>query len=193
MNKQAIINALQVFINQRPGLEYGNYGDPVSYRAEVRSIGKDLTIARTLLRAVELRDSITAEMILDAAKSGRLSITEKDGKVDIDYCVGQYWCTEYRPAVSRLLSSVLWAWWRNQCMPAPVKHVVCQYGNGAHSKPVDIHAACELLNQCGGPSFGYISDMYRKPGSDKLLNTGDYLRNTAQREFGRGIASRFFN
>ena len=193
MTKTDILNALRVFIAQRPGLEYGNYGDPVAYRAEVRSIGKDLTIARTLLRAVELRDSITAGMILDAAKSGRLSIIERDGKVAIDYCTGQYWPTEYRPAVSRLLSSVLWAWWREQCMPAPVKHIVKQYGNNCQSKPVDIHKACELLDQCGGQSFGYISNLYRKPGTDHLVSAGDYLRNTAQREFGRGIASRFFN
>jgi hypothetical protein len=166
MTKTEIINALRVFISQRPGLEYGNYGDPVSYRAEVRSIGKDLTIARTLLLAVELRDSITAEMILDASKSGRLSITEESGKVIIDYCTGQYWCTEYRPAVSRLLSSVLWAWWRDQCMPKPFK------------------------------VYGTDNDWYAYKIGNSLpvpVSAGTYLRKTAQREFGRGIASRFFN
>jgi len=65
--KQAIIGALYTFIGQRPGLEYGNYGEPVSYRAEVRSIGKDLTQARQLLRYVELRASITADDIIEAS------------------------------------------------------------------------------------------------------------------------------
>ena len=36
-------------------------------------------------------------------------------KVRIDYCTGQYWPTEYRPAVCRLLSSVIWHWIR-QCI-----------------------------------------------------------------------------
>ena len=63
-----------------------------------------------MINYVAWRDSITAEMILDAAKSGRLSIVVKGDTVAIDYCTGQYWCTEYRPAVCRLLSSVIWHW-----------------------------------------------------------------------------------
>ena len=110
VKKQTIIDALNAWVNQRPGLDYGNYGDPVAYRAEVRSIGKDLQHARAMLNYVAWHDSITAEMILDAAKSGRLSIVVTDGTVAIDYCTGQYWCTEYRPAVCRLLSSVIWYW-----------------------------------------------------------------------------------
>jgi len=117
VKKQTIIDALNAWVNQRPGLDYGNYGDPVAYRAEVRSIGKDLQHARAMLNYVAWHDSITAEMILDAAKSGRLSIVVTDGTVAIDYCTGQYWCTEYRPAVCRLLSSVIWYWMREN---APV-------------------------------------------------------------------------
>jgi len=110
VKKQTIIDALNAWVNQRPGLDYGNYGDPAAYRAEVRSIGKDLQHARAMLNYVAWHDSITAEMILDAAKSGRLSIVVTDGTVTIDYCTGQYWPTEYRPAVCRLLSSVIWYW-----------------------------------------------------------------------------------
>ena len=78
------------------------------YRSEVRSIGKDLQHARALLHYVAWHDSITAEMILDRARSGRLSIKVEGNKVRVDYCTGQYWPTEYRPAVCRLLSSVIW-------------------------------------------------------------------------------------
>ena len=113
--KTSIIDALNAWVNQRPGLEYGNYGDPVAYRAEVRSIGKDLQHARAMVNYVAWHDSITAEMILDAAKSGRLSIVVTDGTVAIDYCTGQYRPTEYRPAVCRLMSSVIWAWLRENC------------------------------------------------------------------------------
>ena len=116
-SKSTIVAALDAFIRQRPGLEFGNYGDVSSYRSEVRSIGKDLQHARALLRYVEWHDSITAEMILDAAKSGRLSIVVDGNKVRVDYCTGQYWPTEYRPAVCRLLSSVIWDWMREN---APV-------------------------------------------------------------------------
>ncbi len=117
--KTQIVLALSAWVSQRPGLDYRNYGDPVAYRAEMRSIGKDLQHARALINYVAWHDSITAEMILDAAKSGRLSIVVKGDTVAIDYCTGQYWCTEYRPAVCRLMSSVIWYWMRDN-MPKPV-------------------------------------------------------------------------
>ena len=119
VKKQTIIDALNAWVNQRPGLNYGNYGDPAAYRAEVRSIGKDLQHARAMINYVAWHDSITAEMILDAAKSGRLSIVVNGDTVTLDYCTGQYWCTEYRPAVCRLLSSVIW-YWLSANMPKPV-------------------------------------------------------------------------
>lgn len=108
--KTQIVLALSAWVSQRPGLEFGNYGDWTAYRAEMRSIGKDLQHARAMINYVAWHDSITAEMILNAAKSGRLSIVVTDGTVAIDYCTGQYWSTEYRPAVCRLLSSVIWHW-----------------------------------------------------------------------------------
>lgn len=114
--KTQLIQALQSWVAQRPGLEFGNYGDWPAYRAEMRSIGKDLQHARALINYVAWHDSITAEMILDAAKSGRLSIKLEGDKVQIDYCTGQYWPTEYRPAVCRLLSSVIWYWMRGNML-----------------------------------------------------------------------------
>ena len=114
--KTQIVLALSAWVSQRPGLDYRNYGDPVAYRAEMRSIGKDLQHARALINYVAWHDSITAEMILDAAKSGRLSIIVKGDTVSIDYCTGQYWPTEYRPAVCRLLSSVIWYWLRDNML-----------------------------------------------------------------------------
>jgi hypothetical protein len=123
LRKQMILTALRQFVAQRPGLEFGNYGDTSAYRSELRTITKDLNIARTLFQAIEWRDSITAEMIFDACKNGRIQIVQvsKDGATvdhyDIDYTTGQYWPTEYRAAVCRLLSSVLWAWMRDTSMP----------------------------------------------------------------------------
>ena len=111
-DKSTIIAALHKWIAQRPGLEFGNYGDVSSYRAEIRSITCDLQHARTMVNYVAWHDSITAEVILDAAKSGRLTLTADGGKVTINYVTGQYWPTEYRRAVCVLMSSVIWAWLR---------------------------------------------------------------------------------
>ena len=114
--KQTIIDALNRWIAQRPGLEFGNYGDVSSYRAEMRSIGKDLQHARAMVNYVAWHDSITAEMIMSAADNGgRLTLTVNGDKVRIDYVVGQYWPTEYRRAVCALMSSVIWAWLRENC------------------------------------------------------------------------------
>ena len=114
-NKSTIIAALRKWIAQRPGLEFGNYGDVSSYRAEMRSIGKDLQHARAMINYVAWHDSITADMILHAAGSGRLTLTADGDKVRIDYVTGQYWPTEYRRAVCHLMSSVIWAWLRENC------------------------------------------------------------------------------
>jgi hypothetical protein len=141
MEKQAILDALRAFARQRPGLEFGNYGDAASYRAELRSITRDLSDAATLLRAVE-HSEITADDILRAADGGRLSITPVCDLARIDYCTGQYWPVEYRKAVCRVLAECLWARWRD-LLPGDV--------------------------------------------------TSDRIRKVAQQEFGRGIASRYFN
>lgn len=132
--KQQIIDALRAFIAARPGLEFANYGDASSYRAEMRGITRDLGDARTLLRAVEWR-GVTAEALLEAARGSRLTI---NADATLDYCTGQYYPTEYRRAVSAICARALWNHWRS---PA---------------------------------------------------STGDTLRNTARREFGRGLAGRYF-
>lgn len=112
--KEQIIALLDAWIRQRPGLDYGNYGDPVAYRAEVRSIGQDLQHARTLLRAVEL-SLMPVECLIDGfrAFSGRLSLIETPKGYALDYCTGQYWPTEYRSAACAVLASALWDHYRD--------------------------------------------------------------------------------
>lgn len=109
--KQAIIDSLYRWIKQRPGLEYGNYGDLSAYRSELRSITKDLHHAREMLAYVSRRPSITADDLIEStfrAYSGRLSITEGIERAEVQYCTGQYWPTEYRAAVCAVLSSAIW-------------------------------------------------------------------------------------
>lgn len=120
MNKTALIDALTAWINKRPGLDPRDYirswddkDGRAAYFSEARSITKDLHHARALLAYVSRRDSITAADIIQASRdsfSGRLTIEPlNDGEgFSLDYCVGQYWPTEYRRAVCAVLASAIW-------------------------------------------------------------------------------------
>ena len=152
MNKQAMCNALYKFINQRSGIEFRNYwtGDwnarseaREAFMGDYRPILKHGRHARQLLRFVELCDSITAEMLLEAssAYSGRLQFMERGDKVGVDYTTGQYFPTEYRNAACAVLARAIWAWFRDKCN----------------------------------------------------YETGEAIRKAAKREFGRAIASTWFN
>ncbi len=116
--KERILEALYAWIRQRPGLEYGNYGEPKSYNQELRSITKDLREARTLLRAVDL-SSITGKELEAAfsAFSGRLEWKN----YELHYCTGQYWPTEYRKAVCAVAASALWSHYRDDFAKAAKK------------------------------------------------------------------------
>lgn len=119
--RQQILYALARFIRQRPGLEFGNYGDVAAYRAELRQITKDLHHARALLAAVSWR-SIDADALKNAfrAFSGRLSWDAE--RAQLDYCTGQYFPTEYRKAACAVLSAALWDYWRDKCVPESEPH-----------------------------------------------------------------------
>jgi hypothetical protein len=109
--REMILNALQAFIAQRPGLEFGNYGDVGAYRSEMRAITKDRHIAEKLLAAVRWRSSIGEKELREAfrAFSGRLSIEDRpDGAIGLSYCTGQYFPTEYRKAACAVLAAALW-------------------------------------------------------------------------------------
>jgi hypothetical protein len=106
-----ILSALDRFIRQRSGLDPRNYGDRESLLADYRPILRDGKVARQLLRFVEIRESITADMLLEAARGTRLQfIRDKKGHCVVDYCVGQYFPTEYRAAACRVLSSTVAEW-----------------------------------------------------------------------------------
>jgi hypothetical protein len=110
------MQALFEFTLQRPGLEFGNYGDVSIYRAESRRITKQAHDALALLRYVDWHDSIDADTLRAAlSDGGRLSMVESDKGIAVDYCTGQYFPTEYRAAVCRVMSALLWRWLREQC------------------------------------------------------------------------------
>lgn len=108
MDKNLLISLFRKFVSRRPGLEYGNYGCPKTYRAELRHVGKQLRDARTLLAAVEAAP-ITGDQIASVLQSGRLTLHVRDnGALELVFCACQYEPVEYRPAVSRVCASLLW-------------------------------------------------------------------------------------
>lgn len=117
MTRTQLIQALDAFIESRPGFEPVNYaGAPEAYRADYRRAYQHLKDARALLRAVTWRDGIDAEA-LARAKHHRIDFkpSATGNTVEIDYCTGQYYPTEYRAAACATLSSALWNYFRDCC------------------------------------------------------------------------------
>lgn len=172
--KQAIVDALRRWIAQRPGLEFGNYGNVPAYRAELRSITRDKHDAERLLDAVASLDSITADDMLAASRgafSGRLRI-EGDyefgiGDIRIEYDTGQYWPTEYRKAAAAVCASALWNAQRDELDQVPAR-VPDSRAEGEPTK-------------------------YLCSTNGKWLREGDWLRTSFRHWFGRGIQQRWFN
>lgn len=213
--KADILAALRRFARQRPGLDYANYGDPVAYRAEMRGITKDLKEAQILLRQIELFPSITGRDLMDIARhsAGRLKIEATPHGVQIDYTTNQYFSVEYRPAVTRFCASVLWDWVREKAMPGPVYAVEWKNERGEWveaAKTYENRIMAEMAEkvtrqqlqrealtafETPPPRYGetMIVERYRFAGLSHAISGGDWLRRYFRREFGRGIASRWFN
>ena len=112
-----VFEALRKFINARPGLDPANYGchpDQLAYssreqriearramQGDARTIQKDGTRARKALREA-LTYPFNAAILAESfgqAFSGRLSWNGHS----LEYCTGQYYCTEYRAAAATVL------------------------------------------------------------------------------------------
>lgn len=118
--KEKYIVALFKFVGQRPGLEFGNYGSAAAYRSEMRRITRQRHDFRRIAHQVELASGISAENLVNAARSaysGRLSFVGEGNKVGVDYCAGQYFPTEYRAAACAVLTSALWDYYRADLPP----------------------------------------------------------------------------
>ena len=195
--KTAICDALATFIRSRPGFDPHNYGDAASYRADQRTAARQKRDAETMLAAVRWRDSITGADLIEAARGGRLTIEVNPAGtvggimrpvVRIDYCTGQYYPTEYRAGVCRVLASALWNWQRDN-MPAPYAHRVEWPGGGLAI--LQLHAMTEARN--ADPAVR-VYDLYRIPGRpDGSVSAGDWLRRKFRAEFGSALQRRWFD
>jgi hypothetical protein len=102
------LSLLIKFANQRPQLEYANYGDPKSYRAESREITKDLHDFREFLNFAIRR--LTLDKLEQELKSNLENSNDRltlEGN-KLQYITGQYFPTEYRPACTRILRRLIW-------------------------------------------------------------------------------------
>ena len=98
------IAALLAYADQRPNLKFGNYGNVPAYRSEARRIAGDLKRVSRAADEFAQAHGTNADLI-DATRCGRLTLEHSDGTYRVDYTTGQYWPTEYRPAVARVLES----------------------------------------------------------------------------------------
>lgn len=105
----ATLRALAAYAAQNPGLDFRDYGDVSSYRAESRRITRDLQRCRDAMRSC-VAYPVTDAHVIEAARhtfAGRLTLELRaDGSVRVDYTTGQYFCTEYRAAVAAALEQV---------------------------------------------------------------------------------------
>lgn len=103
-----ITDQLINFVNQRPGLEFANYGDYKIFRKESREITNDLKDFHELLGlAFRFIGPDKLEYHLNDYLNhtgGRILL--KEGK--LIYHTGQYFPTEYRPAACRVIANIIW-------------------------------------------------------------------------------------
>jgi len=100
-----VFDLLAAWIRQRPGLDYGNYSEPKSYRAELRTISQHKARATSALLQARCFEP-NPEALNEAFRSGfsgRLQVKKTDDGLRLDYCTGQYWPTEYRIAAAVVL------------------------------------------------------------------------------------------
>jgi hypothetical protein len=107
------LKMLAAYAAKRPGLEfrdycrgYGDVDGRAAYFREARSITQDLARVRDALRHA-CAANITDDLLIECSKGERLTLERDGAALRLDYCVGQYWPTEYRGAVARLLESAV--------------------------------------------------------------------------------------
>lgn len=173
--KQALCNALYAFISQRSGIEYGNYqcGDWKATRecfnGDYLPMLRHGKQARRMLRYVEL-SGITAEKLIEATRaySGRLQFIQRDKNASNSSCAD---CGAKSGATHK-----------DGCNGGQHQiQVAVEYTTGQYFPTEYRKAACAVLAQA-------IWDHWRHD-----CGTGDDIRRRARREFGRSIASTWFN
>jgi hypothetical protein len=104
-----IIKMLACYAAKNPCLNFRDYcrdwqdkDGRAAYFSEARSITNDLRRVREAILAAYYA-GVTNDDLVECSQGERLTIEPTNYGFKLDYCVGQYWPTEYRGAVARLL------------------------------------------------------------------------------------------
>lgn len=111
LTRADLLAMIAAHVNSRPGFDWHNYGDATSYRADMRTASQQKADALAMLAAVGYRDAITADQIRAELQRGNRLTLDDSGR--LEYCTGQYYPTEYRAGACRVLSALLWDFWRD--------------------------------------------------------------------------------
>lgn len=133
LTRDEMLDMLERFAKQRPGIEHMNYASPAGYRSESRQVTADLSDFRALLSAVRWRGEINANAIRAALQSGGRLTLDDAGR--LDYFTGQYFPTEYRRAACRVLAGLLWATYR-ESMTTPTGDAIRKRARAEFSRRV---------------------------------------------------------
>ena len=104
------LRMLASYAAKNPGLDFRDYcrgwqdkDGRAAYFREARDITKDLDRVRKAILSAYYA-GVTDDDLIECSQGERLTLERTPGGFDLDYCVGQYWPTEYRGAVARLLN-----------------------------------------------------------------------------------------
>lgn len=100
------LDLLQKFVDKRPGLSFADYGDRRIYRNESAEITRDRADFYELLRLADRTCPDLEEKVNQYLTTSSDRLTLNGDR--LQYITGQYFPTEYRPAASRVLVSILW-------------------------------------------------------------------------------------
>lgn len=100
------IDLLKKFAFQRPCLNFNDYGDRKYYQQDSREITKDLHDFCEFLNLCTFYVDDLNNKVHDFLLNSTDRLSLKGDK--LQYITGQYFPTEYRPACSRVLKSLLW-------------------------------------------------------------------------------------
>lgn len=109
INVTVLANEMVKLANSKPGFELANYSDMASYKSDYNHYKKaaDFNRSFTVNKLEYLLDKLSINQIDYAFSrySGRLSYDKNTMK--LDYCTGQYYCTEYQQALKMVITSIV--------------------------------------------------------------------------------------
>lgn len=105
-NRVEVLEALESFVNARPGLRSADF-DAAGFASASYQVQRDRLDALDMLRYIRWTSSIGASDILERAAGGRLWFAPTVG--EWRYKAGQIEAVERRAAACTLLASVIWA------------------------------------------------------------------------------------